>query len=360
MAKKEKKVAQTRNAGYVPFTREDLNQHSEERNSKAVELFLELLDIPKRVIKKKKKGQEIIDDDFYPTSMEETLKMEAKLAQVESAITDRSDTELMEHVSWMKETLVWSKTRQWAFAWWIVIAVFAMSMYYFHQTKKEARVRDSAKAWTVQVSEDKRQEAILRSEQTLERQKDYLAAAEDKVTIKSYQKSIKETEKELQKLQKMSADDYKKYWMKQYNRWVWNKRWSALWCLFWIGLYILALRPYGYMVSKRRTEMKIYGGLQKALFGVAGALFGAAASLKVTEYITTYSDGSKERSNDAMVILAIQLVLMAAAVFLILFVARIVIVVASIMGLFRNYELIPRLKKAIADHKGKKQNLQAA
>ena len=105
------------------------------------------------------------------------------------------------------------------------------------------------------------------------------------------------------------------------------------------------------MISRRRTEAAVYGGLQKALFAVVGALMGAAASMKVTEYVTTYSDGSKESSSDAMAVLALQLMFMAAAVALIVVIARIVIVIAAIMGLFRNYELIPMLKKAMNKNK---------
>lgn len=63
---KKGKVNTSKGAGYTPFSREDINL-DDGRNTKAEELFLKMLDVPKRVQKKKKKGKEteIVDDDFY-------------------------------------------------------------------------------------------------------------------------------------------------------------------------------------------------------------------------------------------------------------------------------------------------------
>jgi len=52
-------------------------------------------------------------------------------------------------------------------------------------------------------------------------------------------------------------------------------------------------RPRGYMITKRRREDKMATGLKKILFGIAGALVGAAGALYVTTTITKWSDGSK-------------------------------------------------------------------
>lgn len=335
--------------GYAPFTRDDIN-HEDERNSRAEELFMQMLDIPKRIVKKKKKGKEteIVDDDFYPTSKDELQRMDTLMVQVEDAIDDRSDSQFMGEIAFMKDVLAWSKKRHWTIAWWMVVCVSVIACYFFYQAGKQADVRDGIKAWSSERIETEKSESIASAEKTLASYQTWRDSATVQSDVKRYEGYVAEQSEKLSELKAMSSDDFHKAQVKQANKGVWSQRWSALWCLFWIGLYIFSQRPYGYMISKRRIEAKIYSGLRKALFVVAGALVGMAASLKVTEYITTYTDGSKERSSDAMSILAMQLLLLAAAVALVLAVARIVIVIAAIMGLIRNYELIGLAKKQAA------------
>jgi hypothetical protein len=105
------------------------------------------------------------------------------------------------------------------------------------------------------------------------------------------------------------------------------------------------------MLSKRRIELKVYGGMKKALFAVAGAMVGIAGALQVTEWVTTWSDGSKTRDSDAMSVYMIKIGLIVGAIVLVLIVARIVIVIATIMGFIRNYDLVALTKQAF--NKGK-------
>jgi hypothetical protein len=342
MAKQKK----TKQAGYVPFTRDDI-QLQDGRNTRAEELFLQMLDIPKRVVKKKKKGREteIVDDDFYPTSMDELQRMEGKMVQVEAAIDDRSDREFMDNVAYMKDVLAWSGKRQWNFAWWIVLCVAVMAIYYFVQAGNRAEDRDAVKNWSEEVVKAKYDDYVNVGMNNVTYWEGQVAAAPDEATKKSASETLENAREEYANRLEQSAESYHEDTLDGYNRRVRSSYISALWCLLWIALYIVAERPYGYMLSKRRTEMKVYRGLRGALFGIAGAFVGAAAALQVTEYVTTYSDGSKERSNDAMPILLMKLGLIAVAVLLVLFVARIVIVIATIMGFIRNYDLIALSKK---------------
>lgn len=347
---KKGKVNTSKGAGYTPFSREDINL-DDGRNTKAEELFLKMLDVPKRVQKKKKKGKEteIVDDDFYPTSMDETLRMENMLNDVESLIDDRTDSELMNNISWMRGVLDWSKKRHWDFAWWIVVCVFIMSLYYFYQASGEVDTRKGIETWSedmalAQKSDLEAQYVKNIADYTMKLQNDTLSKADREY----YDKWAEKAEEDLVELQSMGSwEEFREFKADQQNSKVWDERWSAIWCLLWIGLYIVAIRPYGYMVSKRRRESKIYSGLAAALFAVGGALFGAAASMSVTTYITTWSDGSKTKSDDAITVLVLQLIFMIAAVLLILWVARIVIVIATVMGFIRNYDLIAMAKKLI-------------
>lgn len=133
-------------------------------------------------------------------------------------------------------------------------------------------------------------------------------------------------------------ETYKKHLVDRADAGVWRERWEAIWCFIWIVLYIFACRPRGYMITKRRREDKMATGLKKILFGIAGALVGAAGALYVTTTITKWSDGSKTRDDDSMIIYAMKFGLIALAVIIVLWAARIVIVIATLLGLLRNYD----------------------
>lgn len=343
MAKKTK----SKESGYVPFSREDINT-SDERNTRAEELFLQMLDIPKKVLKKKKKGKEetIVDDDFYPTSMDELQRMEGMMMQVEAAIDDPTDKEFMDNVAYMKDIFAWSKKRHWEFAWWIVICVVIVAIYFFVQANNRKEAVTETKNWTEETLNARYNEHINSAKQNLEYHENRLAEATEKQEIKDITKSIESAQKYLDEEVEAGPEGYQKMILKYNKKKVRSANGSALWCLVWVVLYILAERPYGYMLSKRRTELKVYSGMRKALFGVAGALVGAAASMQVTETVTTWSDGSKTRDSDAGIVFALKIGFLLAAVVLVLFVARIVIVIATIMGFIRNYDLIALSKQA--------------
>ena len=350
MAKKdeEPKKGQTMGSGYTPFSKEDIKQ-GDNQNEKAEQLFLELLDIPKRAAKKKKKGKEVEDDDFYPTSMDETLRMEALLDQVDEAIEDRSDSEFVGYVDWMRNVLNWSKKRHWEFAWWIVICVLVVSIFFLVQANKEKDDMLKVKIWTEDQIKSSQSASIASYEKSVNYYQEKLAIDTlSKDVRKGYEESLKKVNKNLESVQKMSVKEFHKDKIRDAAKDVRSKRASAIWCLIWIGLYILALRPYGYMISKRRVEAKIYSGMRYALFTIAGALLGAAASMQVTTYITKWSDGSTTRDSDALGELAIQIIFILLAIALVLVIARIVIVVAAISGFIRNYDLIAIAKKLFA------------
>ena len=352
---KDEKKKEMKDAGYASFTRDDINL-DDNVNTEAEQIFLQMLDVPKRVQKKVKKGkaQEINDNDFYPTSMDETLQMEYLLDQAEAAVDDPSDSQFMGEIAEMRGILQWSKKRQWRFAYWIAGCVFIMSFYYFYQASKEKEYVTGIKKWTEDVTLQNRQDDLERTRKNIDYYNSRLNNDTIKLTsnqTKEYKKRIKQAENDVKIMQDESWVKYRDMRAKQANSRVWNERWSAIWCLIWVALYIVAVRPYGYMISKRRVELQIYGGLQKALFTVAGAFLGAAAGLKVTEYVTHWTDGSKTRSNDAMAILFLQVMLIAAAVILIFVTARVVIVIATITGFIRNYDLIGIAKKSYSQAK---------
>ncbi len=346
------KNTKSKEAGYAPFTRDDINLE-DGRNTRAEELFLELLDIPKRVLKKKKKGKEenIVDDDFYPTSMDEIVRMENMMVQVEAAIDDRSDREFLDNVAYMKDILAWSKKRHWNFAWWIIICVAIVAIYYFVTAGNEAEKRDEIMNWSEETLKSNYEGYLGTSQRAITYWEQQIAQSTDEATKKKNTESLEYAQNQLKEHEAEGATGFQEKMAQYRNRDAWADRVSALWCLLWIGLYIVAERPQGYKLSKRRMEIKVYSGLRKALFWVAGLFVGMAGALQVTETVTTWSDGSKTRDNDALGIGVLKIGLLLAAVLLVLVAARIVIVIATVMGFIRNYDWIAIGKEAA--NKGK-------
>lgn len=328
-AKNEKKMEN----GYASFTRDDINT-GDNRNTLAEQYFLQMLDIPKCVAKKVKKGKEaeLIDDDFYPRNRQETEQMEELLQKAEEAIDDPTDKDLMGNLSEMRSIIDWSKKRHFEFAWWIIICVFIMGCYYMNEAGDEVKTRKGIESWTEQASADR-----------LEAEKARIETSVKANPASDY------WNKKWAAISTMTAEDYKQSAVKQQNRRVWVERGSGLWCFAWIILYIIAVRPKGYMITRRRTEAAVYSGMRKFLFGVAGAMFGAAGALQFTEVITTWSDGSKTRDDDGSgpLILAMKIGLVVGAVLLVIWVARIVIVIATVLGFIRNYDWVKITNKAI-------------
>ena len=279
------------------------------------------------------------DEDYYPRTAQETRDMEDLLTQAEAAIDDPSDTELMEVMADTREVLEWSKQRHWTFAWWIIICVAIMGCYYFYQAGSEQDYVAKRQALTDEQVQTELSEAITRQQSYIDTYSQKLAVDTISEETRSlYEKYMENATEEIKELKAYNVETYKKHLVDRADAGVWRERWEAIWCFIWIVLYIFACRPRGYMITKRRREDKMATGLKKILFGIAGALVGAAGALYVTTTITKWSDGSKTRDDDSMIIYAMKFGLIALAVIIVLWAARIVIVIATLLGLLRNYD----------------------
>lgn len=303
----------------------------DERNKKAEELLFQAWETAGY------HGQP--DEDYYPRTAQETRDMEDLLTQAEAAIDDPSDTELMEVMADTREVLEWSKQRHWTFAWWIIICVAIMGCYYFYQAGSEQDYVAKRQALTDEQVQTELSEAITRQQSYIDTYSQKLAIDTISEETRSlYEKYMENATEEIKELKAYNVETYKKHLVDRADAGVWRERWEAIWCFIWIVLYIFACRPRGYMITKRRREDKMATGLKKILFGIAGALVGAAGALYVTTTITKWSDGSKTRDDDSMIIYAMKFGLIALAVIIVLWAARIVIVIATLLGLLRNYD----------------------
>lgn len=323
-------------SGGMETSYNDINL-KDEKNKQAEEYLLQAWDVA---------GYHGLEnEEIYPRTAKETRQMDELLTKAEAAVDDPSDKELMDALYETREVVDWSKQRHWTFSWWVIICVTIMGAYYFFQAGGKD---DDVKRWQnigdaeVQKMLD---ESIQQAEKSVAYYKEKLTcdtlSAENR---KGYESDLKHANERLEEQKNYTIATYKEHLIGRAEGRASGTRWAGIWCFIWIGLYIFACRPRGYMITKRRREDQMATGLKKILFGFAGGLVGAAASMKVTETVTTWSDGTKTREDDSMMVNIMRFGFIAVAVLLILWAARIVIVIATLLALLRNYDWLQLLK----------------
>ena len=382
MAKKNKIPTgqQARKMGYTSFSEEKFAA-GDTNNARANEIFLEMLRIPRRAKKKFAKGKEhkLNDNDYYPVSMDETVQMEDLLNQSYAAVTDKNDSSLIGALDEMRDIINWSKIRHWNFNWAFIVGVIVFIGFLWWQTgdakdqveryKTEVAKYENADAELIKEYREKETTSTASSIEYSQKQivdyKSILDTIQDKDRKKNYEKWTKESEESLAKYQtklnvlktgddeaikKMAVDQYKSYLKSSKG----SHRSILIWTIFFIlliPLYIIAERPYGYMISKTRLESKILGWIRKIMFWLAGSLVGGAFALQVTETVTTWSDGSKTTDSDAIPIYVMKILLLIAALCIFVFTSVALMLYATIAGLIRNYELKAGVQKIFAKTK---------
>ncbi|MCL2511747.1 MAG: hypothetical protein FWF09_06825 [Bacteroidales bacterium] len=378
---KNKKVPtgkQAKKMGYTSFS-QDTFETGDTTNARAYDLFLQMLNVPKKVQKKVAKGKEhkVNEGDYYPVTLEETLQMEDLLNQSSEAVTDRSDTVLMDALAEMRGIIDWSKTRQWNFNWGIIAGVFLFVCFLWYNASKAKEGVENQKATLALIEKgdaavlDKHKADLLRRDSTSihysmssiagykkELDSENLDKSQKKEyanRIKGYEKDIAKKQERIDKLKAADMDGAQKILVQAHKKDLKSakreRRSKVMSTLFWlllIPLYVVAERPYGYMISKNRLESRILGWIRKAMFWLAGGLFAGAAALQVTETVTTWSDGSKTSDNDAMPILFLKCLLIGAAAIIFVFTSIALMIYSTISGLIRNYDLKSEAQNLIA------------
>ncbi len=366
-----------KNLGYTSFNEETIAQADANTgvNEKSYDLFLQMLNVPEKARKKAAKGKNAKDHDYYPTSEAETLRMEELLNEAYAALEDPGDKELVDALDEMRGIIDWSKTRQWNFQWAYIVGVLLFVCFLWWQTSQEKDDVDRAKTEladirvandsTLNVYKAQQLESLSsRIESNRSSIADYTARL-DTVTskerrkqyegyIKDYTKSLKDREESLAAMEKANGKEILKIAEKDYKQQLSSQRKDhrrvLLWMLFFILLipiYVIAERPYGYTISKYRLESKLLGWIRKAMFWLAGGLFGGAMAMQVTEYVTTYTDGRKEYSNDGIPVAAAKIMLIIAAACVFVFTSVALMLYSTIVGLHRNYDLKAEFKKLV-------------
>jgi hypothetical protein len=262
----------------------------------------------------------------YATSLEEADLGEKLLNQAEEAIVDDSDTELMEAIATNREHIKTARTRSYTFAWWLVIAASLVMIFSFYNASQTMGKRISPEF--AKSSINSQINSLNQSIANLEL-KDSLSLNE-----KEYLEKSKEN---LATLKDTTPEDYAADFKSRHIKSGIYRFFGALISLGWILLYVFASKPYGYMQFKRKQE---YAVIQKATgWGakIAGGILGAFWSMPITTYVTRYTDGTKETSSDALIILGLQIGVTVIVIGSILYFATVIIPFVAILAYIRNY-----------------------
>ena len=391
---KSKKIPKGNKAyeqGYVSFSPEDLENRAKDDtvNSEAYELLDKAMFTSSHVSVRDKERGEVEIDDIYPITLEEANEMEHLLDQAESVAGNPRDTFFQDRLRELRGIVNWSKKRHWNFSWVIVVgvivSVFILSECSDHRESKVKEVEKNVsivenwaeKDTTISIEAFKNSDTYQNidrfrdpnyyKESMLKRiaanyygyvraAKELRAKADTASTAQRKDEFLKWAEErdesagkslvEFEQANKLSFKDVKEMALKDVKADAKEAKGSARWIWFWnifflilIPVYIFAERPYGYAISRYRTEAKILCGIKKGGLAFAGGLVRLAGSIGFVEIVTKWSDGSTTREDDGTgpLRLGLKLLLLAAAVVVVCAVSCLLMLYSTIMGLTRNY-----------------------
>ena len=391
--KKHLSNAELREIGAVGFSMDDVRQVQDQKdsvNAKAYDYMVEAMAVSANYM-----GDTITDegvrlDDVYPTTYEETMKMDELLDKSERAVKDENDDEYNKMIVELRGIVGWSRRRHFNFSWGIIfgtIITVAAVMYWSNSDKETKANRkaqmEAVKAWelpgdesglnyqkmmdTIQYNDQFRGAAeykayhmkskaeSIKSQQeyaqkyraqadtasTKEAQKKYLGWAKDS------DKKVEKYQKELEEIQGWDLKDAKKAAVKQQTRWYRSASKAAafsyclmIFFLLLIPLYIFANHSWGYVITRTREEQEMLDKIKKWGYSIAAGLFGAAAAMEATEhYRVHWSDGSTTHETETnWAVVVIKVMLLIAALAIVAIVSTGIMLYSTIVGLKRNYD----------------------
>lgn len=397
-----------RDMGAVSFTVEDVQRVQNQKgspNAKAYDYMVQAMSVSAKYM-----GQKTIEegtrlDDVYPTSLEETLKMDELLDKSERAVQDENDEEYNKMITELRGIVGWSRRRHFNFSWLIILGSLITIIFMVHQFGGMGRklhryeyYMDKVKAWSLapdSITLEMANDSLSRyyGEVAYDKPIYYKAfrLKTDAEWLSEFQESARENSYSMDTAQSRSD---KKYFKKEYekaekrvkfytelldeeqNEWDYKdfqkdalKRLKASYretmktaIGFWfmqflflmlIPLYIFANHSWGYVITKYREENEKLEQLKVGAFIVAAGLIGAAASIKLLpgKWVEVRREnGSTEtryEDNPANAgLYTLKAVLVALALLAIIVVSFGILVYSTWVGLKRNYDWKAIYKKA--------------
>ena len=392
--KKHLSNAELREIGAVGFTMDDVRKIQEEQkdsvNAKAYEYMVEAMAVSANYMNDTITDEGVRMDDVYPTTYEETMKMDELLDKSERAVKDDNDEEYNKMIVDLRGIVGWSRRRHFNFSWGIILGtiITVVAVMYWSNSDKETKAHRKAqyelvKAWELPGDEtginyQKMMDTIEYNDQfkgaaeykaykmkskaeSIKSQQEYAAkyrAQADTASTKEAQKkylgwakendkNVEKYQKQLEEIQGWDLKDSKKEAVKQQKRWYRSASKAAafsyclmIFFLLLIPLYIFANHSWGYVITRTRAEQELLDKIKRWGYSIAAGLFGAAAAMEATtEYRVHWSDGSTTHESETnWGIVAIKVMLLIAALAIVAVVSTGIMIYSTIVGLKRNYD----------------------
>ena len=324
-------------------------------NQKAIDLLDQAAFTSSAIKDKERRDRSVKDEHLYPVTKQETLQMQALLAQAWDAADDREEAEFKDKYERLSEVVDWSLSRHKTWKWPVIAGalLFAALLLWVGVSNKDAiktgkeNVKiikawepcdtvitwescaypasdaESMAAWkrrtenanlykSYYLGEAKRrylqnQESVASFRQKAEAETDQEKKEGYLKQANYWEKTLDEYKAEFDALAPLEFKDMKKEALKRTRDNLSSLRSDRnfflinfLLVLILCGLYIWTGNPYGYDISKERTRHKVLGWIRKVGFWFAGAAFGTglAARLFADDIVWKYSDGHTERESD--------------------------------------------------------------
>lgn len=333
-----------------------------------------------------------LNAEMEPVSREEAQGMIDLCDRIEAGIdhSDQSYPEVNKRIIEVRDLGHWALKRHWKFSWQVILGVIVgLFLLHLWADKKHSDVKDKEKqieyinseAWEsdaavtfdamlkqdVKDFYDQNTAGSYRkglianqvrrykdSEKTMKECQAKADTASTKESKKQYEECVVQCRQRMEecvaegkRIEKMSVEDLRnehlKFYTSQRDKGQNAASRMRFWYIFFLILtpiYIFACRPYGYLVNKHKREGERVEGIRRIGWWLAGLLAGVGASIGFVNVITTYSDGSKTKSDDGTgpvrLILKGGLFLAAAIVFA--FTSMFIMVYSTVSGLIRNYD----------------------
>ena len=403
MAKKEKQKKsrvlnndQMRRAGLVEFNMDDVRQIQQEQasaNAKAYEYMVEAMAVSANFMDTTIDDEGVQLDDVYPTSLDETQRMDALLDQSEQAVVDPSDEEYNKMITALRGIVGWSFKKHFNFSWGIIlgtlITVFAVIYVAGEASSGKAKAKADmvyidkwdAKTDTITLEAamdslkngvkvdrpiyykarklqyaNERIEAYQNDLATNQAHLDTATTRDNrsyyKEKVKAFQEKLKREQDRQKEISKWSLKDAKKDAYKDAKAFY---RAASTWSLIaWIfalvfilliPLYIFANYSYGYMLTKYREESELLNKIKQFGYSAFFGLLGASLAMKflpetiVTTYYSNGSTSTRRESNPAdMFIAMVKIALIIAAFVVLAVVSTGIMIYSTIVGLKRNHD----------------------
>lgn len=389
-----------RDMGAVGFTIDDVRQVQDQKgspNAKAYDYMVQAMSVSAKYMGKTIKDEEVRLEDIYPTSYEETMKMDELLDQSERAVQDENDEVYNKMITELRGIVGWSRRRHFHFSWLIILGSLITIIFMVHhfggmrsKLHRYEYYMDKVKAWSLDpdsITLDMANDSLSRYYGDVAYDKPIYYKAfrlkTDAEWLREFQDNAAEYHHSMDTAQSRSdkryfkkecekAEKRVKFYTKlldeEQNEWDYKdfqkdalKRLKASYretlgtaIGFWfmqflflmlIPLYIFANHSWGYVITKYREENEKLEQLKVGAFIVAAGLIGAAASIKLLpgKWVDVRREnGSTElryKDNPANTgKYTLKAVLVALALLTIIVVSFGILVYSTWVGLKRNYD----------------------